>query len=77
MKGYFVVVKAKVWDADQSGDYYEDIRLFKITNLTDLGEQLNAEYGEELGDFSVTWIGGETYGLSIDEDIVKELEVLN
>ena len=74
MKGYFVVVKAKVWDG---GDYYEDIRLFKITNLTDLGEQLNAEYGEELGDFSVTWIGGENIGLDIDENIIKELEDLN
>ena len=76
MKGYFVVVKAKVWD-DYQGDYYDDIKLFKITNLTELGEQLNAEYGEELGDFSVTWIGGENIGLDIDEDIVKGLEDLN
>lgn len=76
MKGYFVVVKAKVWD-DYKGDYYNDTKLFKIANLSELGEQLEGEYGQELGDFSVTWIGGETIGLSINENMIKELEDLN
>lgn len=76
MKGYFVVVKAKVWD-DYKGDYYNDTKLFKIANLSELGEQLEGEYGQELGDFSVTWIGGENIGLSITNDMIKELEDLN
>ncbi len=76
MKGYFVVVKAKVWD-DYKGDYYNDTKLLKIANLSELGEQLEGEYGDDLGDFSVTWIGGENIGLSINEDMIKELEDLN
>ena len=76
MKGYFVIVKAKVWD-DYKGDFYNDTKLFKIANLSELGEQLEGEYGQELGDFSVIWIGGENIGLSINEDMIKELEDLN
>lgn len=75
MNGYFVMVKAKVLDG--CGKSYDSTKLFKITNLPDLGEQLQAEYGDELGDFSLTWIGGENIGLSINETMVKELEDLN
>ena len=76
MKGYFVVVKAKVWNTGM-GEEYEDIKLFKIDNLADLGEQLDAEYGNEIMDFSVIWIGGQNIGLNIDAKMIADLEDMN
>ncbi len=76
MKGYFVIVKAKVWD-DEKAEEYDCIKLFKITNCADLGEQLDKEFGNDLMDFSVSWIGGENIGLDINEKIRKELEDIN
>ena len=53
------------------------IKLFKIVNCADLGEQLDKEFGNDLMDFSVSWIGGENIGLDIDESTVKCLQELN
>ena len=76
MKGYFVIVKAKVWD-DGNAEEYDCIKLFKITNCADLGEQLDEEFGNDLMDFSVSWVGGENIGLDINEKIIEELEDIN
>ena len=76
MKGYFVIVKAKVWD-DENYEEYDCIKLFKITNCTNLGEQLDEEFGNDLMDFSVSWVGGENVGLDINEKIREELEDIN
>ena len=76
MKGYFVIVKAKVWD-DENAEEYDCIKLFKITNCADLGAQLDEEFGNDLMDFSVSWIGGENIGLDIDASTVKCLQELN
>ena len=74
--GYFVIVRAEVWNSDEQ-EMYKCIKLFKITNNTDLGEQLDREFGNDLNDYSVTWVGGENIGLDIDEDIANSLEALN
>ena len=76
MVGYFVIVRAKVWDSNGSEEY-DCIKLFKVTNCADLGEQLDKEFGDKLMDFSVSWIGSENIGLDIDEDIAENLEELN
>lgn len=76
MKGYFVAVKAKVWNTE-IGEEYKDTKLFKIDNLADLGAQLDAEYGNEIMDFSVIWVGGENIGLNIDEKMIEDLEDIN
>ena len=76
MTGYFVIVKAKVWDSE-GAEEYNCIKLFKIANCADLGEQLDKEFGNDLMDFSVFWIGGENIGLDIDENIAKCLQELN
>ena len=76
MKGYFVIVKAKVWD-NVNAEEYDCIKLFKITNCADLGEQLDEEFGDDLMDFSVSWVGGENVGLDINEKIREELEDIN
>lgn len=73
MKGYFVVVKAHVWNGDLN-EFYDVIQLYKVTDCKDLGEQLDKEFGKELYDFSVTWIGGECLGLDITDNIFKELK---
>lgn len=76
MNGYFVIVRAKVWDSD-GAEEYSCVKLFKITNCADLGEQLDKEFGNDLMDFSVTWVGGENIGLDIDENIAKCLQELD
>lgn len=76
MTGYFVIVKAKVWDSE-GAEEYDCIKLFKIANCADLGEQLDEEFGNDLMDFSVSWVGGENIGLDIDESTVKCLQELN
>ena len=76
MDGYFVIVRAKVWDSDGSEEY-NSIKLFKVTNCADLGEQLDKEFGDKRMDFSVSWIGSENIGLDIDENIAESLEDLN
>ena len=76
MKGYFVIVKAKVWD-NENAEEYDCIKLFKIANCADLGEQLDEEFGNDLMDFSVSWVGGENVGLDINEKIREELEDIN
>ena len=76
MVGYFVIVRAKVWDSDRSEEY-NSVKLFKVDSCTDLGEQLDKEFGDKLMDFSVSWIGSENIGLDIDEDIAENLEELN
>ena len=76
MDGYFVIVRAKVWESDGSEEY-NSIKLFKVVNCADLGEQLDKEFGDKLMDFSVSWIGSENIGLDIDEDIAENLEELN
>lgn len=76
MNGYFVIVRAKIWDSENVEEY-NCIKLFKITNCADLGEQLDKEFGNDLMDFSVTWVGGENIGLDIDENIAKCLQELD
>lgn len=75
MDGCFVVVKAHVWNGDLN-EFYDIIQLYKVTDCRDLGEQLDKEFGKELHDFSVTWIGGESLGLDITDNIFEELQEL-
>ena len=76
MNGYFVIVRVKVWDSG-AAEEYSFVKLFKIINCADLGEQLDKEFGNDLMDFSVTWVGGDNIGLDIDENIAKCLQELN
>ena len=76
MDGYFVIIKAKVWDSDGSEEY-NSIKLFKVDNCADLGKQLDKEFGDKLMDFSVSWVGSKNIGLDIDENIAKCLQELN
>lgn len=73
MDGYFVVVKAQVWNGDLN-EFYNVTKLYKVTDCKDLGEQLDKEFGNDLMDFSATWIGGECLGLDITDNIFKELK---
>lgn len=76
MNGYFVIVRAKVWDSGATEEY-NCVKLFKVTNCADLGEQLDEEFGQDLMDFSVTWVDGENIGLNIDDNIAKLIEELD
>ena len=76
MKGYFVIVKAKVWDTENSEEY-DCIKLFKIIIFSFFWYQLDKERGNDLMDFSVSWVGGENIGLDINEKIREELEDIN
>lgn len=71
MKNYFVLVRANLWYDNAPA---EEKRLFRITNLKDLGEQLDKEYEDTLMDFSVEWIGDEGYSLLIDDDVLEALK---
>lgn len=75
MLGYFVIVRAKYYSQDVNG-MEEAVSLFKVENAADLGKQLQKTFGDDLGDFSVSWIGSEDTCLDINEDIAKELEAL-
>ena len=71
MKNYFVLVRANFW---YDNAMVNEKRLFRITNLKDLGEQLDKEYEDTIMDFSVEWIGDEDCGLLIDDDVLEALE---
>lgn len=71
MKNYFVLVEANYWYDNAPGS---EKRLFRITNLKDLGEQLDKEYEDTLMDFRVEWVGDEGYGLLVDDDLLEALK---
>ena len=71
MKNYFVLVRANFW---YDSAMVNEKRLFRITNLKDLGEQLDKEYEDTLMDFSVEWIGDEGCSLLIDDDVLEALK---
>lgn len=71
MKNYFVLVRANFW---YDNAMVNEKRLFSITNLEDLGEQLDKEYEDTLMDFSVEWIGDEGRSLLIDDDVLEALK---
>lgn len=71
MKNYFVLVRANFWYDNAMAN---EKRLFSITNLEDLGEQLDKEYEDTLMDFSVEWIGDEGCSLLIDDDVLEALK---
>lgn len=71
MKNYFVLVRANFW---YDNAMVNEKRLFSITNLEDLGEQLDKEYEDTLMDFSVEWIGDEGSSLLIDDDVLEALK---
>ena len=71
MKNYFVLVRANFW---YDNAMVNEKRLFRITNLKDLGEQLDKEYEDTIMDFSVEWIGDEGRGLLIDDDVLEALK---
>lgn len=71
MKNYFVLVRANFW---YDNAMVNEKRLFRITNLKDLGEQLDKEYEDTLMDFSVEWIGDEGCSLLIDDNVLEALK---
>ena len=76
MDTYFAIVKAKVWDEDNT-DFCEEVVIFKAIDEEDLGEQLKKHYDNTLSEYSVKWIGDGSSCLYIDESIAEKIKELN
>ena len=84
MKKFVPVYVACGGDEVDGVDYYiarKILRKFEQLNLAYIRDEidgfikfLDKEFGKELHDFSVTWIGGECLGLDITDNIFEELK---